>query len=372
VQPLAKSVKRRLVVLALLSLSLAALLYTPVARRVRALQLLSTLGAPTSDAQRPLVETDLVLPGRDGPIRARLYQRPGRPGPGLVIAHGVHYRGIEERRLVPFARALARAGSSVLTPELRDLTEYRITQQGTSIISDTVRYLSARKDLVASPRVGLLGFSFAGGLALVAASDRDLGKHLSYVASVGGHHDLGRVMRFLVRDEIETVHGLQKLKAHDYGLVVLIHDNLERFVDPPDRDTMRAALRVWLHEDKQKALALASQRVTASGETLYQRLESGRLREFGPRLEAILGERSGELSGLSPRGRLARIGVPVYLLHGSADSVIPPTEVAFAELELAHAEHLALVTPLLEHVEVSRHATLRERLALVNFVAHLL
>lgn len=363
--------KRRLVPLALLGLLLAALLYAPVARRVRAGQLLSAL-AEQGKARSTLVETDLVVPGRDGPIRARLYHRPGLRGPGLVIAHGVHYRGIDERRLVPFARELARAGLSVLTPELRDLTDYRITHQGTSIIADSVRYLSTRSDLVSSTRVGLLGFSFAGGLALVAASDSELQRRLAYVASVGGHHDLGRVMRFLVRDEIETVHGPQKLKAHDYGLVVLVHDNLERFVDPPDRDTMREALRLWLHEDKRAALALASQRTTASGEKLYQLLESGRLREFGPRLEAILAERATELAALSPSGRLGRIRVPVYLLHGSADTVIPPTEVGFAARELGHAKHLALVTPLLEHVEVSKHATLGDELALVDFMARLL
>lgn len=364
--------RRRLLPLAVLGCLLTALLYAPVARRIRAVRLLSALADPSASATNPLLETDLVLSGRDGPIRARLYQRPGERGAGLVIAHGVHYRGIDERRLVPFARELARAGLSVLTPELRDLTDYRITRQGSSIIDDSVRYLSARTDVVTSPRVGLLGFSFAGGLALVAASDQELSRHLAYVASVGGHHDLGRVMRFLVSDEIETVVGVRKLKAHEYGLVVLIHDNLERFVDPPDRDTMQRALRVWLHEDKRAALALASQRVTESGEELYQRLESGRLRDFGPRLDAIITERAQELSQLSPRGRLGRIGVPVYLLHGSADTVIPPTEVAFAERELGRAEHLALVTPLLDHVEVSRPATLREQLALVEFIARLL
>src|SRR5688572_20806721 len=122
--------KRRLVALALLSLVLVALLYAPAARRVRASRLLSALADQAGGTEAPLLETDLVLPGRDGPIRARLYQRPGTRGPGLVIAHGVHYRGIEERRLVPFARELARAGLSVLTPELRELTDYRITQQG--------------------------------------------------------------------------------------------------------------------------------------------------------------------------------------------------------------------------------------------------
>jgi hypothetical protein len=64
--------------------------------------------------------------------------------------------------------------------------------------------------------------------------------------------------------------------------------------------------------------------------------------------------------------------VPVYLLHGSHDSVIPPSETDAAHLELGAAEHQALVSPLLEHVEVSKSAGLTDKLALVAFMAKIL
>ena len=88
--------------------------------------------------------------------------------------------------MVPFARELARAGRVVLTPELADLADYRITRQGVAVIRDAALYLGARQDIVSEPRVGLLGFSFAGGLALVAAAEPELAGRVELVTSVAG------------------------------------------------------------------------------------------------------------------------------------------------------------------------------------------
>ncbi len=71
-------------------------------------------------------------------------------------------------------------------------------------------------------------------------------------------------------------------------------------------------------------------------------------------------------SAASPYGALK---VPVYLLHGAHDSVIPPSETDAAGLELGAAEHVALVSPLLEHVEVSGTAGFEDELLLVSFMA---
>lgn len=363
---------RRLIAVCLALLALVSLAHPPLSRWWRAGRLLAALASPPAEAT-PLVETELTLPGRDGPIRARLYRRADATrAPGLVVAHGVHYRGIDERRLVPFARELARAGRTVLTPELRDLTDYRITSQGERIISDSVSWLSARRDLVNEERVGLLGFSFAGGLALVAASRPELDGKLAYVTSIGGHHDLTRVLRFLVSDRIETPAGVSTMKAHDYGLVVVAYGNVEHFVEPADQATLRDALRLWLHEDRAAAVARASERSTASGERLFQLVERGRLAELSPELLRLLATRRAELAELSPAGRLGHVGAPVYLLHGSADSVIPPSEAEWADRELNGAPHQALVSPLLEHVEVDGRGAFAHQLRLVDLMAKML
>jgi pimeloyl-ACP methyl ester carboxylesterase len=288
-----------------------------------------------------------------------------------VVAHGVHYQGIDERRLVPFARGLAEQGLVVLTPEIADLADYRITASGVGIIRDAVNYLGSRRDHVNGERVGVLGFSFAGGLALVAAAQPELHGRLASVTSVGGHHDLSRVLDFLIHDQIKTPTGIQRDKAHEYGLVVLLYGNLEQFVPPADVPAMRGAFKAWLAEDRPRARSEARRRTTKEADRLWSLLEQGRLQDLAPELDALLLTQAAALSALSPSGHLHQIDAPVFLLHGAHDSVIPPSETDWGDRELGTTPHDALVSPLLEHVEVSGAAGLREKVRLLGFMAHL-
>jgi len=370
--------KRALSSCALALVAVLALSWDSGSRLVRAGQLLlalssspSTVGA--SGSTPTLIEEDLTIVAEGAPIRARLYRRSERPrGRGLVISHGVHFKGIDEPRLIPFARELARTGLVVVTPELDDLIDYKITTRGKDVISRTALWLSDRGDLVTDRRVGILGFSFAGGLGLVAASEPVLEDRLSYVTSVGGHHDLDRVLRFLMTNRVETPLGTREMPAHEYGLIVLLYQRLDHFVPESDRGVMRAAVRGWLHEDRAEAFAHATRRSTPEAERLFERIAAGKLQELRPDLERLVALQKDELRALSPSGRIARLRIPVYLVHGAGDSVIPASETEWAERELQGTEHLALVSPLLEHVEVSKPAGLADQLALVRFMSHLL
>jgi dienelactone hydrolase len=353
---------------------LVAFAWGPVMRYRRAADFLTTLselGKAETSPGRVSTE-EVTIPGAAGKIRARLYFLSDRPrGTGLVVAHGVHHQGIDERRLVPFARGLAEQGLVVLTPEITDLADYRITVSGVGIISEAVSYLASRRDHVTSERVGILGFSFAGGLALVASASPELHGKLSSVTSVGGHQELSRVLHFLIHDEIKTPTGVQHEKAHDYGLVVLLYGNLERFVPATDLPVMRAAFKAWLEEDFPRARAEATRRTTPEAKRLWSLLEKGQLQTLAPELDALLATQAEQLSALSPAGRLHQIDAPVFLLHGAHDSVIPPSETSWGDRELGTAPHGALVSPLLEHVEVSGAAGLREKVRLLDFMAHL-
>ncbi len=154
--------------------------------------------------------------------------------------------------------------------------------------------------------------------------------------------------------------------------MVVAYGNVEHFVEPADQATLRDALRLWLHEDRAAAVARASERSTASGERLFQLVERGRLAELSPELLRLLETRRAELAELSPAGRLGHVDAPVYLLHGSADSVIPPSEAEWADRELNGAPHQALVSPLLEHVEVDGRGAFAHQLRLVDLMAKML
>src|SRR6187549_3296004 len=61
-------------------------------------------------------------PWRGGTLRSRAYRPATQTGRAILLVPGVHAAGIDEPRLVGFARDLASMGHPVLTVELQDLT----------------------------------------------------------------------------------------------------------------------------------------------------------------------------------------------------------------------------------------------------------
>ena len=119
-------------------------------------------------------------------------------------------------------------------------------------------------------------------------------------------------------------------------------------------------------------MAAAARLTTDRGRQLWQLADTRKLQTLAPELEAIVDEQRAELAALSPRGRLARD--PRARLPGARrrDSVIPASETEWAGAELGKADHIALVSPLIEHVEVNRTAGIGDKLALLRFIAQML
>ncbi|MGB9199054.1 MAG: alpha/beta hydrolase, partial [Terriglobales bacterium] len=78
-------------------------------------------------------------------------------------------------------------------------------------------------------------------------------------------------------------------------------------------------------------------------------------------------------AAVSPHNRLRELDVPVLLLHGSADNVIPPSESLWLEQDVPPGElKAALISPVLSHVSMEGKPSLIDNLRLVNFMAKML
>ena len=65
--------------------------------------------------------------------------------------------------------------------------------------------------------------------------------------------------------------------------------------------------------------------------------------------------------------------VPVYVLHGSADNIIPPAETLWLAKDIPRAEvRDVLITGAFSHVDPEKNASLKEELRLVKFVSGVL
>src|SRR5471030_2411917 len=132
-------------------------------------------------------ERNLQIPGAAGPLRARAYEPAHRVRRTALLVSGLHPFGIDEPRLVALARQLAASGIAVVTPDIPDLSRFAITPAITDGIERAAGWVEADPALAPDGRVGLIGISFGGGLAVVAAGRPSLRDHVAYVLAFGGH-----------------------------------------------------------------------------------------------------------------------------------------------------------------------------------------
>src|SRR6202012_5220938 len=182
----------------------------------------------------PVGTEDVSFATEAGVVRGRLYlPERHRDAPGLVILHGVHHLGIGEPRMVGFARAMASCGLRVLTPELPGIKDYHVDLGSVRVIGPSARWFAKQ---TGAP-VGVLGLSFSGGLALVAAGDPASTKDFKFVVAVGSQDDMMHVASFYLTGQEERPDGTtERLVPHDYGPLVLEYEHLEDFVPPEDEE----------------------------------------------------------------------------------------------------------------------------------------
>ena len=331
----------------------------------------------------PVTRTPLPpIPWRGGQLRAYAYQPYRVRARGVLLLPGVHADGIDEPRLAGFAREIAAQGHPVLTVELPDLKQYRITARTTDMIEDAARWMMHTPEYTGvDGRIGMLGISFGGGLTLVAAGRPGIRNGVAFAMSFGGHGDLPRTLHFLLTGiQPDGTHRA----PHDYGVAIITLGLADRIVPAGQAQPLRDAILAYLDASR---LDLIDKRQAAVEFTRAKALEAALpepartymgyvnardVAHLGPLLLPRLGELGGD-PALSPdRSELPRC--PVYLLHGTDDNVVPAIESTLMAQELrarGRTVHV-LLTPLITHAEVDRTRTIAAVWRLISFWSGLL
>lgn len=303
-----------------------------------------------------------VVAGR--PLRS--YRPTRKPSGQLVLAHGMHPLGYDEPRLVALARALSAAGLVVHTPDQPRLKALSLDPRTASELSETMRALMARERTGA---LGVMAISFAGGLALRAAS-ADQGA-FAFVVPVGAHHDLARVVRWFAGEPAQGPDGQTVThEPHPYGVGLLVHADPARFFPAAEADVAGEALDLALHDHWREANERAAALSPDARAVLQEARAPSRPTSLAPGLLSLLSDRRATFDAASPAGRLRGLRVPVMVLHGAEDPIVPPTESLHLAAELPAGTRL-LVSAALRHAETAE-TSLREQLALVHFIAAVL
>jgi dienelactone hydrolase len=341
----------------------------------------------TAHAHAVTVMPPHTVSTRGGDVPAQFYRPDGRFSRSVLLIPGIHSMGIKEPRLTALANDLAGSGVMVMTLALPDLQHYQLTIKSTDVIEDAVRWMAQRPDLAPDGRVGVIGISFAGGLSLVAAGRPSIRDKVAYVVSFGGHADLPRVLRYLATGEEVSLPGITTVPPHDYGVAVLLYEFAGQGMVPADQvAALRKGVETFLYAsqltlvDMNEANATFQQArdyaktLPEPARTYMTYVNDRNVKKLGPALVPYLNESGVDSPTLSAARAASVPSAPVFLLHGSEDSVIPTVEsMLLADyLRSKGVEVHLLVSELITHAEVDRSAAAADTWKLISFWADVL
>ena len=336
-----------------------------------------------------------TVPTRHGGVPAQFYRPDTASDRTVLVMPGINSTGIEEPRLMALAADIAASGFTVMAMSLPDLQQYRITPRATDVIEDAVAWMAGRSDLPGDPstalgasgrKIGIVGVSFAGGLAISAAGRDSIRDEVAFVVSLGGHGDIRRVMRYLATGEAPQVAGVDPHPPHDFAVAIVLYGLADRGVLPADQvPALRAAIETFLlasqltvFSQEQAAPVFARARemthtLPEPSRTYMQYVNDRAVDALGPVLARHLAQRGDDDPALSPE-LATPPAAPVFLLHGHDDNIIPAAEsVLLGErLRAAGVDTRVLLSGLLTHASVNPAASAGDAWKLVSFWADVL
>ena len=325
---------------------------------------------------RPVSTNDVAVPTRYGPVPARIYT-PHGSAPTVVLFPGIHGGGVDEPRFARLSSRLAATGVRVIAVPLPDLRQFRVTSRSTDMIEDVTAWAAGDREAVPGRRVGLVGVSFAGGLALVASGRASLQQHLSAVVSIGGHGDIRRTLQYLTDGQLPD--GSRR-PPHDYGLAVAALAAAPHLLQPPVQRAFADALRTYLEASLDASPEQATfQRLRTEARAAALQLPDAERRVLlaitdrdvaaaGPWVQPAIPALAAD-RGLSPEASPATMA-PVFLLHGVDDNVIPSTETGLVARYLraqGNRRVTALLTPFVSHADLTTAFTWGDAWRFVGF-----
>ena len=245
----------------------------------------------------------LTIPGGDA------------PAPAIVLVLGADPAPSDDPRVERLTDALARVGFAVLLTQSDELNAKRVLPAEPRRLAGAFEALGAHPRVDAD-RVGFVGLSAGGSLAIVAASDPRVADRVAFVVAIGPYYDAASLVASALAQRHRLPDGSEEAwEPHDTTIEVV-------------RETVLAIL---------------------PGGSVIDGDLAGDLGRAEASIDSLPPASRAMLEAVSPRYAVAGLRAPLYLLHDRDDPFVPWTEsealAAAAEPAVYHR------IDLFEHVE---------------------
>ncbi|MGJ7461530.1 alpha/beta hydrolase family protein [Halomonas sp. MA07-2] len=275
----------------------------------------------------------------------------------LVLVHGLTDEGRRDPRLMAFARTLARAGFTVLVPELDGLRDFSVGTREAQGIADAIRHAAAELPM-GEEGPALAAISFATGPALLAAMQPDTAHRVRFVIAVGGYYDLTDLLRYATTGEDRGGAGRRAPPPQSDLRWALLRSQLHHLADAEDRQRLDiiARRRLGNSEESFEAPDSGVAGLGPEGKALYALVTNTDPARVTPLLEALPPSLLLQFDALNLASRdLDALTARLVLVHGPDDRVIPISHSRRLRDALPSRQARLFAAGGLGHVEVSSH-----------------
>ena len=301
--------------------------------------------------------TTLAYTTREGyEVLADLYEpHDARNGPAIVLVNGVVPEGRTYEPLVGFADGLARTGFAVLVPDALDYQNYRVFPEDIGALVRGFQVLQSRPS-VDPNRVGFIGFSMGGSLAMVAASDSEIAEQVALVATIGAYHSLDAMLRAVTTSSVQVGDGHESYQPDSYVWLVTRNTLLSAIPEAGDQEALFHLFALETPDPDPEVLpGYDLSELGAPARSVYDLFVNRDPAAVGRLMDGVRGTMPGTLESISPDAHIERLRAPVALLHDRSDLYVPVQEsqVLFDRLGGEPRARLAVL-------DVIQHAQLAE------------
>lgn len=310
-------------------------------------------GSSDLEAQTPEPVRETVrIAVEDGTIDADVYRLPTGTAAAMVLVPGAAEAGRRDSRLVALARSLSRVEFLVVVPELSGLRDLEVGSGNVDEIVSVVEWSSAGGGGARPGPVAIGAFSYAVGPVLMAATDPEIADDISVLVSVGGYHDIERVVAFATTGYFRAEGEWRHLEPNPRARWAFLASNARRLENESDRATLRAIASRKI-ADPQAAVDELAAGLGPCGRAVYALLTNDDPRQVPELIDALPASIRAEMRALDPSSHdLSDLQAEALLIHGRSDTVTPYTESLHLDEALPPEQASLYLVDGLFHVDV--------------------
>jgi acetyl esterase/lipase len=250
-----------------------------------------------------------------------------RPAGAILLVFGVNNLGRNHPAIERVADALARTGVAVLVPDSRTLLEGRLEVGEIDGVVDAFRVLAARPE-VDRGRIGIVGFSVGGSLALLAARDPAIADGVRWVNAFGAYADAASYLTSVSAHGYALDDRLVPWTPTPLAREVYLRFLLDQVAETADRATLEEAFgaSILAGERPDADQELRAAFTTDVARTVHDLLTASSREAAAGAIARLPDESLAFVDAISPVRHLDGLRADVHLMHEREDHHVPFVE----------------------------------------------